>query len=171
MLNPRKRVALLIDADNVSYKHSAKVLREAEPLGEPTIIQAYGNSGVVKKWTKAWPGNHVEEKATPGDVRARNSADISLIIEAVDRANEYDHLCLVSSDADFTLLARHLRNKGKTVTVFGGIRTKKCLRRAVDRFVELRESKKVQVAASPPRRSSSDKRAGKDNGLSQSPAV
>ena len=64
MSNPTKRVALLIDADNVSYKHSATVLREARSMGEPTIIQAYGNSCVVKKWTAACPGNHVEEKTT-----------------------------------------------------------------------------------------------------------
>ncbi len=171
MLNPVKRIAVFIDADNVSYKHFPRVLREARSMGEPTIIHAYGNSPVVKKWVTAGAGIHVVERPTPAGTRARNSADISLIIEAVDRANEYDHLCLVSSDADFTLLAKHLLDKGKTVTVFGGSKTKKCLKRSVTKFVELRESDNLQMAVSPPRRSVSEKRAANDNGVGQSPVA
>jgi uncharacterized LabA/DUF88 family protein len=171
MLNPVKRIAVFIDADNVSYKYFQRVLREARSMGEPTIIQAYGNSPVIKKWVKAGDGIHVVERPTPAGTRARNSADISLIIEAVDRANEYDHLCLVTSDADFTLLARHLVDKGKTVTVLGGSRTKKCLRRAVTKFIDLGVPSRVQTATSPPRRSLSEKRAANDNGVGQSPVA
>jgi uncharacterized LabA/DUF88 family protein len=111
------------------------------------------------------------ERPTPAGVRVRNSADISLIIEAVDRANEYDHLCLVSSDADFTLLAKHLLDKGKSVTVFGGSKTKKCLRGEVTKFVELGASNRAQMTASPPRRNLSDKRAANDDGVGQSPVA
>jgi uncharacterized LabA/DUF88 family protein len=171
MLNPVKRIAVFIDADNVSYKHFQRVLREARSMGEPTIIHAYGNSPVVKKWVTAGAGIHVVERPTQAGTRSRNSADISLIIEAVDRANEYDHLCLVTSDADFTLLAKHLRNKGKAVTVFGGSKTKKCLRRAVTKFVNLEVPSRVQTASSPPRRSLSEKRAANDDGVGQSPVA
>jgi len=171
MSNPVKRIAVFIDSENVSYKHFPRVLQEARSMGEPTIIHAYGNSSVVKNWTARCHGTHIVERPTPAGTRARNSADILLIIEAVARANEYDDLCLVTSDADFTLLAKHLLDKGKTVTVFGGSKTKKCLRRAVTKFVNLGVSTRVQTATSPPRRSLSEKRAANDNGVGQSPVA
>jgi uncharacterized LabA/DUF88 family protein len=48
---------------------------------------------------------------------------------------DVDMFCLVSSDSDFTGLAKRLREKGKTVIGFGERKTPEAFRNACNRFV------------------------------------
>lgn len=53
------------------------------------------------------------------DGSAKGDWDVGITIDALEYGSEADIIVLVSGDGDFDLLATALRNKGKTVEVYG----------------------------------------------------
>jgi len=64
-----------------------------------------------------------EVKLKPYIQRADGSAkgdwDVGITIDALECSQDADEVVLVSGDGDFDILVRTLRNKGKTVKVYG----------------------------------------------------
>jgi hypothetical protein len=133
------RVALLIDAENADPKQFKAVIEPIALLGRTMIRRAYGNPAALKKWEKILTDYHVVPIQTPGSANKPNASDIALTIDAVGLLHDgrYDHLCIVTSDADFTLLAIHVREQGKLITGFGESKTPELFRSALDEFIEL----------------------------------
>ena len=135
------RIAVLIDCDNVSSKHTTAVLEELAKYGTPTVKRAYGD------WTTAqlggWKGELQRNAIQPVQQFAytvgKNSTDSALIIDAMDLLwqGHVEAFALVSSDSDFTRLATRLRESGKRVYGLGMRKTPESLRRAVDQFIYL----------------------------------
>lgn len=135
------RIAVLIDCDNVSSKHSAALLEELAKYGTPTVKRAYGD------WTTTqlggWKGELQRNAIQPVQQFAytvgKNSTDSALIIDAMDLLwqGNVEAFALVSSDSDFTRLATRLRESGKRVYGLGMRKTPESLRRAVDQFIFL----------------------------------
>ncbi|NYF96638.1 NYN domain-containing protein [Janibacter cremeus] len=135
------RIAVLIDCDNVSSKHTAAVLEELAKYGTPTVKRAYGD------WTTTqlggWKGELQRNAIQPVQQFAytvgKNSTDSALIIDAMDLLwqGHVEAFALVSSDSDFTRLATRLRESGKRVYGLGMRKTPESLRRAVDQFIYL----------------------------------
>ncbi|WP_435198544.1 NYN domain-containing protein [Janibacter sp. GS2] len=135
------RIAVLIDCDNVSSKHTAAVLEELAKYGTPTVKRAYGD------WTTTqlggWKGELQRNAIQPVQQFAytvgKNSTDSALIIDAMDLMwqGHVEAFALVSSDSDFTRLATRLRESGKRVYGLGMRKTPESLRRAVDQFIFL----------------------------------
>ena len=135
------RIAVLIDCDNVSSKHTAAVLEELAKYGTPTVKRAYGD------WTTTqlggWKGELQRNAIQPIQQFAytvgKNSTDSALIIDAMDLLwqGNVEAFALVSSDSDFTRLATRLRESGKRVYGLGMRKTPESLRRAVDQFIFL----------------------------------
>ena len=126
MENDRK-IAVLIDADNVSQKYIQYILDEIVNHGIPTYKRIYGD------WTKpqlaSWKELLLEYSITPiqqySYTTGKNATDSALIIDAMDilYSKNVDGFCIVSSDSDFTKLASRLREAGMYVLGMGEKKT------------------------------------------------
>ena len=142
MENPSEiRLAVLIDADNISYHNIRGMMSEIARYGNPTIKRIYGD------WTKpnlsGWKGILLDYAITPvqqfGYTTGKNATDSAMIIDAMDilYSERADGFCLVSSDSDFTRLATRLREAGMTVYGIGEQKTPNAFIAACDRFIYL----------------------------------
>ena len=140
-----KKLAVLIDADNVSPDYVQYVFAEAVNHGIPTIKRIYGD------WTRPelsrWKEPLLEFSVTPmqqyGYTSGKNSTDSALIIDAMDilYAGNVEGFCIVSSDSDFTKLASRLRESGMYVVGMGEKKTPKPFVRSCERFIYLENLK------------------------------
>lgn len=122
-----KKIAVLIDADNVSEKYIKVIIDEISNHGIPTYKRIYGD------WTKpqlaSWKNVLLNYSITPiqqyGYTTGKNSTDAALIIDAMDilYSGNVDGFCIVSSDSDFTRLASRLREAGMYVIGMGEKKT------------------------------------------------
>ena len=122
-----KKIAVLIDADNVSSKYIKPILDELTKYGTPTYKRIYGD------WTKpemaAWKNVLLTWSITPlqqyNYTSGKNATDSSMIIDAMDilYTGHVDSFCIVSSDSDFTRLAARLREAGMHVIGMGEKKT------------------------------------------------
>lgn len=134
-----RRLAVLIDADNVSASVIAPLLAEIANFGAATVRRIYGD------WTLpnlgAWKAVLAEHSIVPiqqfRNTTGKNATDSAMIIDAMDllHAGRLDGFCLVSSDSDFTRLASRIREQGVPVYGFGESKTPRPFIAACDRFV------------------------------------
>ncbi len=136
-----KKLAVLIDADNVSYHYISAMMDEIAIYGIPTVKRIYGD------WTRqnmnGWKSVILDYAISPVQqfnyTTGKNSTDSALIIDAMDILYTYDidGFCLISSDSDFTKLAIRLRESGKLVLGFGEQKTPNAFIAACNRFIFL----------------------------------
>ena len=122
-----KRIAVLIDADNVSDKYIKAIIDEVANHGTPTYKRIYGD------WTKpqlaSWKTVLLNYSISPiqqySYTTGKNATDAALIIDAMDilYSSNVDGFCIVSSDSDFTKLAARLREAGMYVLGMGEKKT------------------------------------------------
>lgn len=144
------RLAVLIDADNVSHNYIKEMLEEIAKSGTPTIKRIYAD------WTKpnanGWKNVLLENAITPiqqyGYTSGKNSSDSALIIDAMDilYAEKVEGFCIVSSDSDFTRLAMRLREAGMKVIGIGEKKTPTPFITACDKFIYIEILKAETVA-------------------------
>lgn len=145
----RPRVALFIDAENASPVHLPECIAYCEDkLGKLTIRRCYGHAAALKGWEAAIAKHHLLPMQTPPGTAKANASDFALTIDAVSLLHRglFDHAAIASSDADFTLLAVHIREHGKGIYGFGEAKAKASLKSAFDHF----EAVGAAVAASKP---------------------
>lgn len=121
------KIALLVDGDNAQSKMMDLVLEEASKYGKVTIRRVYGD------WTTQhmnhWKGQLNEMAFNPiqkfSYTTGKNSTDSALIIDAMDilHAGLVDGFCIVSSDSDYTGLAKRIREAGIFVMGIGEEKT------------------------------------------------
>ena len=136
-----KKIALLIDAENVSSKYIKYLTPELAKYGTATYKRIYGD------WTdskaESWKKVLLEQAITPiqqySYTTGKNSSDSAMIIDAMDilYSDSVDGFCIVSSDSDFTKLALRLREAGKYVIGMGERKTPLAFRNACEKFVFL----------------------------------
>lgn len=135
------RIAVLIDADNVSHQYAGPLLEELAKFGRTTVKRAYGDwSGEnMKGWKDKLNKHAISPEHTFAYTRGKNSTDSALIIDAMDLlySGNVDGFAIVSSDSDFTRLASRLRESGKTVYGVGRERAPRALQEACDQFLLL----------------------------------
>ena len=138
--------ALLIDGDNVSARHTARIATLFPDGRRPNVARVYGNICSGNDW------HNVEWVRPVLAGQGKNAADMLLTIEAMELAltHGYTRFTLVSSDGDFAHLAEYLRKLGHEVTGMGKANTPAGFRNACTRFLVL-EKKPIpeQSAASP----------------------
>ncbi|ABR48154.1 conserved hypothetical protein [Alkaliphilus metalliredigens QYMF] len=152
-----KKIAVLIDADNVSGKYIKFIFDEISNHGTPTFKRIYGD------WTNpqlsSWKSVLLNYSITPiqqySYTTGKNATDAALIIDAMDilYSNNVDGFCIVSSDSDFTRLAARLREAGMYVIGMGEKKTPAPFIAACEKF------KYLEVLAAIP--ANSYKNAGK----------
>ena len=135
------RLALLIDAENVSARYIKPLFEEVSKFGTMTARRIYGD------WTQPHSGHWrslLREYAIVPVQQFRlssgkNCTDCALIIDAMDLlySERFDGFCIVSSDSDFTRLACRLRESGLVVYGFGEKKTPDAFAKSCDRFISL----------------------------------
>ena len=132
------RIAILIDADNVSDKYNKIIVDEVANIGIATYKRIYGD------WTSArlssWKNVLLEDSIIPiqqySYTTGKNATDSAMIIDAMDilYSGNVDGYCIVSSDSDFTRLAARLRESGMLVLGMGEEKTPKPFISACNQF-------------------------------------
>lgn len=134
-----KRIALLIDADNMPAQAIQSILTELSKYGLINIRRAYGNW--KKSHLQAWEERLHEYAIRPMQQfdlsKGKNASDMALVIDAMDLlyTDKPDVFGIVSSDADFTPLVMHLRAKGALVCGFGQSQAPMPFQRACTQFL------------------------------------
>lgn len=134
----QEKIAVLIDAENISTKYMKLIMDEVGKFGIATYKRVYGdfsNPGVM-----AWQDKLREYAMTPifqfNYTRGKNASDSALIIDAMDilYSGKVTGFCLVTSDSDFTKLAIRLREAGMLVVGMGEQKTPSSLVAACEPF-------------------------------------
>lgn len=124
---PDRRIALLIDADNVSHVKIPTILAELSKYGTANIRRAYGDwtSSTLKGWKDKLHEHAVRPIQQFSYSSGKNATDIALVIDAMELlyTQKLDAFCIASSDADFTPLVMQLRSNGHDVYGFGERKT------------------------------------------------
>jgi len=124
---PDRKIALLIDADNVSHAKIGEMLAELSKYGTANIRRAYGNwaSDALKGWKDKLHDFAIRPIQQFSYSTGKNATDIALVIDAMELlyTQKLDAFCLASSDADFTPLVMQMRANGHEVYGFGERKT------------------------------------------------
>lgn len=138
MFNEEKKIAVLIDADNVSPKYIKSLLDETSNYGTITYRRIYGDwtSQTLTSWKSVLLENSLNPVQQYSYTTGKNSTDCAMIIDAMDilYSDSVQAFCLVSSDSDFTRLAMRLRESGMLVIGMGEEKTPKPFANACNIF-------------------------------------
>ena len=138
MEQQNKRLAVLIDSENISIRYIKFILDEISNYGIATYKRAYGDW--TNPSTAGWKEVVLKNSITPVQqysyTQGKNSTDSAMIIDAMDilYSGKVDGFCLVSSDSDFTRLAARLREAGLLVIGMGEKKTVEAFRASCSLF-------------------------------------
>ncbi len=176
-MSDNDRLAVLIDADNISAKVAKDLFEELAGYGTLTVKRAYGDWTTThltgwKEQLHSFAISPMQQFAyTEGKNSTDSRADHRRHGPALLRDN-LDGFVLVSSDSDFTRLATRLREAGMTVYGIGAKKTPSAFRDACDKFTfleVLRDAPVQPVAAEGT--AGDDRGAGARPGRAREPAA
>ena len=135
------RIALLIDAENISAQYAGDIIEEIEKYGICSYKRIYGNwERIVKtRWEQEIRKHSLKPMMQVNNTRGKNASDSALIIDTMDLLyqSSLDAFCIVSSDSDFTRLASRLRESQKYVLGMGESKTPRSFISACNKFLYL----------------------------------
>lgn len=137
-MSSEKKLAVLIDGDNIAPKYLKIILDEVADIGVATYKRIY--SDWTDKIRSSWKQPILEYSVMPVQqysyTTGKNATDSAMIIDAMDilYTGNVDGFCLVTSDSDFTRLAGRLREAGKLVIGMGESKTPQAFRSACNTF-------------------------------------
>ena len=136
--SPPRRLAVLVDTENVSPAHPPRIVAAAMKHGSVEIRRAFG-AVAASGWGKALVSHAFHTVAGAPQPAGRNAADIELTIAAMDLLHDtrIDGYVLASSDSDFAPLAIRLRQSGRHVVGIGERKAPRAFAKACDAFVFL----------------------------------
>ncbi|MCP4493758.1 MAG: NYN domain-containing protein [Gammaproteobacteria bacterium] len=122
-----KRIALLIDCDNVSHSSIEGVLAELANYGVVNVRHAHGdwNSPSLAGWREKLHPNAIRPMQQFAYTKGKNATDSAMIIDAMDLlySESVDAFALMTSDSDFTPLVLRIHENGLPVYGFGEKKT------------------------------------------------
>ena len=132
------RIAVLIDAENISNKYTEIIMNEANVLGNVICKRIYGDwtRQNMGSWKEVILDNSIRPIQQYSNASGKNSTDSSLIIDAMDLlfSERINGFCIVSSDSDFTRLAARLRESEMYVLGMGEQKTPRSFISACNKF-------------------------------------
>lgn len=132
------KIAVLIDAENISPTNIDKIFDEIAKYGSASIRRIYGDwtSQQMSSWRVSLNSHSLQPKQSFRYTEGKNSTDSALIIDAMDilYTGKVDAFALVSSDSDFTHLASRIRESGLYVYGFGEEKTPEAFVKACNQF-------------------------------------
>ncbi len=133
-----KKIAILIDGDNISQKYASLIKEEADKYGDITLFKLYGsiNSATVRQWMPIMPKYGITPELQLSYANNKSIADQALTIDAMDILYRkiVDVFFLVTSDSDFTKLVYRIKESGKTIIGMGESKTPESLAQACNEF-------------------------------------
>ncbi|MCP3662808.1 MAG: NYN domain-containing protein [Gammaproteobacteria bacterium] len=122
-----KRIALLIDCDNVSHTSIEGVLEELAKYGMVNVRHAHGdwNNPSLSGWATKLHPHAIRPMQQFAYTKGKNATDSAMIIDAMDLlySNNIDAFALMTSDSDFTSLVLRILENGMPVYGFGEKKT------------------------------------------------
>lgn len=126
-MSERKRIALLIDCDNVSHNSIEGVLEELAKYGMVNVRHAHGDwkSPSLSGWIDRLHPHAIRPMQQFAYTKGKNATDSAMIIDAMDLlySNSVDAFALMTSDSDFTPLVLRILESGLPVYGFGEKKT------------------------------------------------
>ena len=127
MSKENKKIAILVDGDNAQAKILDKILEEVSKYGKVTIRRIYGDWTIpqMNSWKDLLNDLSFKPIQKFSYTKGKNSTDGSMIIDAMDILHDemVDGFCIVSSDSDYTGLAKRIREEGVFVMGVGEKKT------------------------------------------------
>lgn len=134
-----KRIALLIDCDNVSYAAVDGVLSELAKYGMVNIRHAHGDwkSDNLNGWREKLHPFAIRPMQQMAYTKGKNATDSAMIIDAMDLlyTKNVDAFALMTSDSDFTPLVLRIHESGLPVYGFGEMKTPRAFIDACSQFI------------------------------------
>ncbi len=116
-------IAILIDGDNAQAKLLKELIEEVSKYGKATIRRIYGDwtTPHMNSWKETINQFSINPIQKFSYTAGKNSTDSAMIIDAMDilHGNSVDGFCIVSSDSDYTGLAKRIREQGMFVMGIG----------------------------------------------------
>lgn len=116
-------IAILIDGDNAQAKLIKETIEEVSKYGKVTIRRIYGDWTIpqMNSWKDILNQYSISPIQKFSYTTGKNSTDSSLIIDAMDilHSKSVEGFCIVSSDSDYTGLAKRIREEGLFVMGIG----------------------------------------------------
>lgn len=126
-MSEAKRIALLIDCDNVSHNSIEGVLEELAKYGMVNVRHAHGdwNNPSLSGWIGRLHPHAIRPMQQFAYTKGKNATDSAMIIDAMDLlySNSVDAFALMTSDSDFTPLVLRILESGLPVYGFGEKKT------------------------------------------------
>lgn len=120
-------LAVLIDGDNAQAKLIKEILEEVSRYGKATIRRIYGDwtTPQMNSWKDLINQYSINPIQKFSYTTGKNSTDSAMIIDAMDilHSKSVDGFCIVSSDSDYTGLAKRIREEGMFVMGIGERKT------------------------------------------------
>lgn len=150
-------IAVLVDLENLrTADFTDSIAMVSRILGRPRIVRSFGNcrKSDFGKVFEDLSGIDVEPIHTPKVAQGKNASDIALVVNAMELAftRSIHTFVIISSDSDFTPLARFLRSNGNDVIGIGRSAAPEALQCACTQFVPLNEGEQaitVEPASKP----------------------
>ncbi len=134
----RRKLALLIDADNARPDLAAELMVETQRYGDVTIRRAYGDwtEPNMRSWRQAMLDHAIQPVQQWRYTIGKNATDSAMIIDAMDvlHSGVVQGFCIVSSDSDYTRLCVRIRESGLFVMGIGQYQTPSAFVQACDVF-------------------------------------
>jgi uncharacterized LabA/DUF88 family protein len=138
-MNEKKlNIAILIDGDNAQAKLLKETIEEVSKYGKATIRRIYGDwtSPIMNSWKNLINQHSINPIQKFSYTSGKNSTDGALIIDAMDilHSKNVEGFCIVSSDSDYTGLAKRIREEGLFVMGIGEKKTPESFVQSCDIF-------------------------------------
>lgn len=142
----KKKVALFIDAENISADYAESIFNYASAHGKILVKKIYAdwtNDG-VKPWKEAIGEYSIKAIQCFHFTNTKNSSDMSLTTDVLEVLYEKDIqiFIIVSSDSDYLPLAQKLKEKGKKALGFGTQNAIKPYVNSFNKFIYLEQKQK-----------------------------
>lgn len=133
------KIALMIDAENISHIHLPRILEEVSPLGSIALRAVYGNwnQPSLQKWKEIAEQHKFNIRHQANSSGTKNSSDMKLIMDSMEVLfrTQVDTFCLVTNDADYVALCDKLREAKRRIVGVGYRSAAEALIRACDQFI------------------------------------
>lgn len=148
-MTSQQKLAILIDAENVSAQIIEPLFKEINKLGTASVKRIYGDwtSNQLAQWKPILLPHAIEPKQQFSYTKGKNASDIAMVIDAMDllHSHKFDAVCLISSDSDFTPLVIRIQQEGINVFGFGQKKSPEPFVNACHQFIYLEDIVNNQV--------------------------
>lgn len=133
----QSKIALLIDAENISTKYLEPIMKEISQYGKIIYARYYGDVQKLKKeWNDLALDYAIKAIHQPNVATKKNAADMAMALDAMEimYIGKVDTFYIVSSDSDFTPLTSKLKEGGMKVVGIGEPKASSAFRNSCNEF-------------------------------------